>query len=153
MTRTQQSISGLDSVRQQKLDAGLGPFKLVKYFSFSSLVVILIFTLFLSWIISDNARKVMMEQNEEYSLLLAENLNQQVFMRFVLPAVVRYGGIALSNPEQSKLLDGIVREVTQGLKIDSVTIYDSSRNIISYSTVPELVGKKDMGNIEYEKAL
>jgi len=153
MTRTQQSSSGLDSVRQQKLDAGLGPFKLVKYFSFSSLVVILIFTLFLSWIISDNARKVMMEQNEEYSLLLAENLNQQVFMRFVLPAVVRYGGIALSNPEQSKLLDGIVREVTQGLKIDSVTIYDSSRNIISYSTVPELVGKKDMGKIEYEKAL
>jgi len=153
MTKNSQSNSGLDSVRQQKLDAGLGPFKLVKYFSFTSLVVILIFTLFLSWIISDNARKVMMEQNEEYSLLLAENLNQQVFMRFVLPAVVRYGGIALSNPEQSKLLDGIVREVTQGLKIDSVTIYDSSRNIISYSTVPELVGKKDMGKIEYEKAL
>jgi len=94
-----------------------------------------------------------MEQNEEYSLLLAENLNQQVFMRFVLPAVVRYGGIALSNPVQSELLDGIVRGVTKGLEIDSVTIYDSSRNIISYSTVPDLVGKKNMGKDEYEKAL
>ena len=153
MVRSPQSNSSLNSVRRQKLEAGLGPFKLVKYFSFSSLVVILIFTLFLSWIISDNARKVMMEQNEEYSLLLAENLNQQVFRRFVLPAVVRYGGIKLSNPEQFELLDGIIRGVTQGLKIDSVTIYDSSRNIISYSTVSELVGKKDRGKREYEKAL
>lgn len=153
MVSPPQSNSILDSSKRQKLEAGLRPFKLVKYFSFSSLVVILIFTLFLSWIISDNARKVMMDQNEEYSLLLAENLNQQVFRRFVLPAVVRYGGIALSNPEQFELLDGIIRGVTQGLKIDSVTIYDSSRNIISYSTVPELVGKKKMGREEYEKAL
>jgi len=153
MVRNPESNSTLGSVKQQKLDAGLGPFKLVKYFSFSSLVVIMIFTLFLSWIISENARRVMMEQNEEYSLLLAENLNQQVFRRFVLPAVVRYGRIALSNPEQFELLDGIVRGVTQGLKIDSVTIYDSSRNIISYSTVSELVGKKQLGRQEYEKAL
>ncbi len=153
MVKTPPPNSTLDFVRRQKLDAGLGPFKLVKYFSFSSLFVIMIFTLFLSWIISENARKVMMEQNEEYSLLLAENLNQQVFRRFVLPAVVRFGGIALSNPEQFEMIDGIVRGVTQGLKIDSVTIYDSSRNIISYSTVSELVGKKQLGKKEYEKAL
>ncbi len=142
-----------DTVRQQKLDAGLEPFKLVKYFSFSSLFVILLFTFILSWIISNNARKVMLEQNEEYSLLLAENLNQQVFRRFVLPAVVRYGGIALSNPEQFELLDGIIKGVTQGLKIDSVTIYDSSVNIISYSTLSELVGKKSLGKGEYVRAL
>lgn len=143
----------LDSIRQQKLDAGLQPFKLVKYFSFSSLGVILIFTLFLSWIISNHARRVMLEQSEEYSLLLAENINQQVFRRFVLPAVVRYGGIALSNPEQFENLDRIVRGVIQGLKIDSVTIYDSRVNIISYSTVADLVGKKDVGGVEYKKSL
>ena len=143
----------LDSIRQQKLDAGLQPFKLVKYLSFSSLGVILIFTLFLSWIISNHARRVMLEQSEEYSLLLAENINQQVFRRFVLPAVVRYGGIALSNPEQFENLDRIVRGVIQGLKIDSVTIYDSRVNIISYSTVADLVGKKDVGGVEYKKSL
>lgn len=143
----------LDSIRRQKLEAGLQPFKLVKYFSFSSLGVILVFTLFLSWIISNHARRVMLEQSEEYALLLAENINQQVFRRFVLPAVVRYGGIALSNPEQFENLDRIVRGLIQGLKIDSVTIYDSRVNIISYSTVGELVGKKDMGGPEYKKAL
>ncbi len=143
----------LDSIRRQKLEAGLQPFKLVKYFSFSSLGVILVFTLFLSWIISNHARRVMLEQSEEYALLLAENINQQVFRRFVLPAVVRYGGIALSNPEQFENLDRIVRGLIQGLKIDSVTIYDSRVNIISYSTVGELVGKKDLGGPEYKKAL
>lgn len=153
MAEKSPSPENLDSIRKRELEAGLKPFKLVKYFTFSSLLVILVFTLFLSWIISNNAREVMMEQNEEYSLLLAENLNQQVFRRFVLPAVVRYGGIALSNPEQFELLDSIIRGVIQGLKIDSVTIYDSSVNIISYSTVPGLVGKKNLGGEEYKKAL
>ena len=138
---------------QQKLNAGLQPFTLVKYFSFSALGVFLIFTLFLSWVISNHARDVMLKQSEDYSLLLAENLNQQVFRRFVLPAVVRYGRIALSNPEQFDYLDRIVVGLVQGLAIDSVTIYDSSENIISYSTVTEKVGLRDKGGIEYDKAL
>jgi len=133
--------------------AGLRPFQLVKYFSFTSLGVILVFTLILSWVISNHARKVMLDQSEEYSLLLAENLNQQVFRSFVLPTVVRFGKIALSHPEQFELLDRIVKNATQGLKTESVTIYDSSLNIISYSTLPELVGKKDVGGVEYQKAL
>jgi two-component system, NtrC family, sensor histidine kinase HydH len=112
-----------------------------------------VFTLFLSWVISNHARKVMLEQSEEYSLLLAENLNQQVFRSFVLPTVVRFGKIALSHPDQFELLDRIIKNATQGLKTESVTIYDSSINVISYSTQPELVGKKDAGGIEYQKAL
>ena len=142
-----------DGSRQQKINAGLQPFTLVKYFSFSALGVFLIFTLFLSWVISNHARDVMLKQSEDYSLLLAENLNQQVFRRFVLPAVVRYGRIALSNPEQFDYLDRIVTGLVQGIAIDSVTIYDSSENIISYSTVAEQVGLRDKGGIEYEKAL
>lgn len=141
------------TTKKQEVEAGLQPFKLVKYFSFSSLAVILVFTLFLSWIISNNARKIMLEQNEEYSLLLAENINRQVFRRFVLPAVIKFGGIALRKPEQYELLDNIIRSVTQGLKIDSVTIYDSSINIISYSTTKLLIGQKDIGDLEYYKAL
>ncbi len=139
--------------RQQKINAGLQPFTLVKYFSFSALGVFLIVTLLLSWVISNHARDVMLKQSEDYSLLLAENLNQQVFRRFVLPAVVRYGRIALSNPEQFDYLDRMITGLVQGLAIDSVTIYDSRENIISYSTVEKLVGLRDKGGIEYEKAL
>ena len=139
--------------RQQRIDSSLQPFTLVKYFSFSALGVFLIVTLFLSWIISNHARDVMLKQSEDYSLLLAENLNQQVFRRFVLPAVVRYGRIALRNPEQFEYLDRIVTSFVQGLAIDSVTIYDSSENVISYSTNEDLVGSRDKGGIEYDKAL
>lgn len=139
--------------QQKTLAAGLQPFKLVTYFSFSSLAVILLFTLVLSYVISNNARRVMLKQSEEYSLLLAENLNQQVFRRFVLPAAIRYGNIALSNPEQFEMLDKIVKGIIQGMKIDAVTIYDSRVNIISYSTVADLVGKKDRGANEYQKSL
>lgn len=142
-----------EPVPEDTTESSLGSFKLVKYFSFSSFAAFLVFTLLLSFIISINARKIMLEQNEEYSLLLAENINQQVFRRFVLPAVIRYGGIALRKPEQFELLDTVIKSVTQGLKIETVTIYDSSMNIISYSTRPELVGKKDVGASEYHKAL
>ncbi|MGI9536129.1 MAG: sensor histidine kinase [Desulfocapsaceae bacterium] len=138
---------------RQPRDAGLKSFTLVKYFSFTALGAILIFTMILSWIISNNAKDVMLKQSEDYSLLLAGNLNQQVFRRFVLPAVVRYGRIALRNPDQFGYLDKIVSEIIQGLAIDSVTIYDSKENVISYSTLPEMVGKRDKGGIEYEKAL
>ncbi len=150
---TERSGETYDPIRKQKLEAGLQPFKLVKYFSFSSLAVILLFTLILSWAISKNARKVMLKQSEEYSRVLAENLNQQVFRRFVLPAVLRYGNIALSNKEQFESLDRIVHSIIQGMKIESVTIFDSRVNIVSYSTIPSIVGKKNLGGAEYERAL
>ena len=153
MTDRTHNSNGHETDQRQKINTGLQPFTLVKYFSFSALVVFLVFTLFLSWIISNNARDVMLKQSEDYSLLLAENLNQQVFRRFVLPAVVRYGRIALRNPEQFDYLDRIVMGLVQGLDIDSVTIYDSSENIISYSTDTSLVGMRDKGGLEYERAL
>ncbi len=103
-----------DILPRKKMNDGLQPFTLVKYFSFSALGVFLIVTLFLSWVISNHARDVMLKQSEDYSLLLAENLNQQVFRRFVLPAVVRYGRIALSNPEQFQYLDRIVNGSCSG---------------------------------------
>ncbi|MBC8208260.1 MAG: two-component sensor histidine kinase [Desulfobulbaceae bacterium] len=141
------------SRRAAQNQAGLRPFKIVKFFSFTSLVVILLSTLFLSWVISNHARRIMLHQSEAYSLLLAGNLNQQVFRGFVLPTVVRYGEIALSNKEQFSALDRIVKTATHGLKTETVTIYDSRVNVISYSTDPLLIGRMGEGGIEYEKAL
>lgn len=135
------------------INPGIQPFKLVKYFSFTSLAVILIASFFLSLVISNNAKKVLLDRSESYSELFAENLSRQVFLRFVLPTAIQYGSIALSNRTQFERLDLVVRNVTKGLAIDSVTIFDSNENIISYSTIPELVGKEDKGGIEYRKAL
>ncbi|KPK00191.1 MAG: ATP-binding protein [Desulfobacterales bacterium SG8_35] len=129
------------------------PFRLVKFFSFTGLGLVLITTMVLSWVISNYAKKVMLERSESYSLLLAEHVNRQVFLQFVLPTALRYGEIALRNPTQFKRLDTVVRNTTQGLKVDSVTIFDSKENIISYSTIAEEVGIRDAGGKEYKRAL
>jgi signal transduction histidine kinase len=129
------------------------PFRLVKYFSFTGLGLVLITTMVLSWIISNHAKKVILNRSESYSLLLAEHVNRQVFLQFVLPTALRYGEIALRNPAQFKRLDTVVRNTTEGLNVDSVTIFDSKENVISYSTIPEEVGARDVGGPEYKRAL
>lgn len=129
------------------------PFALVKYFSFTSLGVFLLAALILVWSFSGNARRTILERSEIYSRMFAESLNRQVFYLFVLPTFVRYERIALSDPIQFEQLDLIVSDIIRGMKIKSVTIFDSRENIVSYSTKPELVGKKNIGGIEYERAL
>ena len=140
------------STQKSKIDSPR-PFRLVKFFSFTGLGLVLITTMVLSWVISNYAKKVMLERSESYSLLLAEHVNRQVFLQFVLPTALRYGEIALRNPSQFKRLDTVVRNTTQGLKVDSVTIFDSKENIISYSTIAEEVGVREAGGKEYERAL
>lgn len=135
------------------LDNAFQPFRLVEYFSFTTLTVILFASLALTWVISNNAKKVLLDRSEAYSLLFAENLNRQVFLQFVVPTYFHYGHIALSNEEQFKRLDEIVRNITKGMRIDSVKIYDSKENTISYSTERELTGRRGVGGLEYQKAL
>jgi signal transduction histidine kinase len=128
------------------------PFELVKYFSFTSLLLILIASFVLSWVIASNAKSVLLQRSEAYSRLFADNLNRQVFLQFVLPTVVRYGRIALSEQEQYERLDQIVANITRGMNIESVTIFEPVQNRVAYSTIPELMGKRDMGGLEYQKA-
>ena len=133
--------------------ATIKPFRLVKFFSFSGLVVFLLFTVALSLIIANNTKNVLLEHSEEYAQVFAQNINHQVFQQFVLPTVLRYGKISLRNPTQFKRIDAIVRNVTHGLNIESVSILDTADNIITYSTVPERVARHGTGGIEYEMAL
>lgn len=103
---------------------GQQPFALVKYFSFTSLTVILLASLILTWSFSQNARKTLLERSAIYSRMFAESLNRQVFYLFVLPTFVRYGRIALSDPVQYSQLDLIITDITRGMSITSVTIFD-----------------------------
>lgn len=136
-----------------KEEKGLLPFTLVKYFSFTSLILMLIASVILSWVIADNAKNVLLQRSEAYSRLFADNLNRQVFLQFVLPTVVRYGHISVSEPEQYDRLNQIVRNITRGMHIKSVTIFEPGQNRVAYSTVADLMGKRDMGGLEYQKAV
>lgn len=129
------------------------PFRLVKFFSFTGLAVFLVFTIALSLILSNYAKKFLLERSEAYALVLAENLNHQVFTQFVIPTILRYGKIGLRNQDQYELLDKIVKNTVHGLNVEAVTIFDSQENVISYSTISDLRGKKDVGGAEYRLAL
>ena len=94
-----------------------------------------------------------MDTYEEHALLIAKNLNHQVFHYFNIPVMLRYGSISLREKEQFNLIDKIVRTTIHSFNIDEVNIYDTSEGIITYSTNKDLIGihgKKDMG---YKTAL
>ncbi|MGD8370671.1 MAG: ATP-binding protein [Syntrophobacterales bacterium] len=127
------------------------PFRLVKYFSLSSLVVILIPTLLLSIFISQRAKNELLSKSEQYALLVAINLNHQVFTQFVLPTALKYGRVRLSNPEQYQLLDKVVRNTIHGFKIDRVIVYDLNE-LVTYSTDSSLLGLSGLGGIDFNLA-
>ena len=128
------------------------PFRLVKYFTFSSLIAIFLGTLVMAGLNTHWARANQRQKSEEYALALVENLNHQVFLQFVIPVVLKYGKIQLRNPEQFERMDKVVRSTFHSFKVENVNIFDKN-NIVSYSYDNDLIGKKDLGGPEYHYAL
>ena len=128
------------------------PFRLVKYFAFTSLIVMLIMTFLLTAINTHWAKTIQQKEKENYALLLIENLNHQIFMQFLIPVMLKYGKVQLRNKEQFDRMDEVVRNTLHSFKIETVNIYDMN-NIISYSFDKELVGKKNAGGAGYQRAI
>jgi signal transduction histidine kinase len=93
-----------------------------------------------------------LKKSEEYALVLVENLNHQVFLQFIIPVVLKFGKIELSNPDQFERMDTIVRSTLHSFKVDMVNIYDTN-NTISYSFDKQMIGRKNMGGTGYEYAI
>jgi two-component system, NtrC family, sensor histidine kinase HydH len=117
------------------------PFQLVKYLSLSSLVVVLVYTMFLSSFISQRAKAILVKKSEQYALVATENLNFVVFYMFTMPTVITEREIRLSKPSQFERLDKVVRNVIHGFNVQQVNIYDP-QEILTYSTQPENIGQK-----------
>ena len=120
----------------------LNTFGLVKFFSLPGFVVILIFTGILTVLLTLRTQQMALKKNEDYLLLLAANLNHQIYQQFVLPTAFEKGGrITLSDPEQSKRLDMVVRNTIHGFHVEQLNQYDQE-GVFSYSTAPLPLGKK-----------
>jgi signal transduction histidine kinase len=128
------------------------PFRLVKFFTFTSLIVVFIGAMILTVLNTHWMRAINRAKSEDYALLLVENLNHQVFLQFIVPVALKFGKIQLRNEEQYKHLDKVVHSTLHSFKVDTVNIYDM-KNTISYSFDKELIGKKDIGGAGYQKAL
>lgn len=128
------------------------PFRLVKYFTLSSLVVIFFGILVLSVLNTHLARKMQQEKSEAYARVLVENLNHQIFLQFVIPIAIQYGKIQLRNPEQYERMDKVVRSTFHSFDVEMVNIFDLE-NTVSYSYNKEIIGKKNIGGTGYQNAL
>ena len=120
-------------------------FRLVKFFAYTSFIVLIIFSFPFSVLLSQNTKDILMKSYENYALMIGENLCHQVFQNFNVPIAMRFGKISLRQEEQSELLDRIVRNTVHGFNIDLVNIYDIDQDVIAYSTDPGLIGKKRKG--------
>lgn len=127
------------------------PFRLVKYFTFSSIAAMLVATIIISGINSHWVKNLLQQKNEEYAHLLIENLNHQVYLQFVIPVVLKYGKIKLREENQHKRMDRIVKNTLHSFNIEMVNIYDM-KNIISYSLDKKRIGTKNAGGAGYKKA-
>jgi len=113
---------------------------LVKFLSWSSLALILLVNLFLSIFLSNYARQDVLSKQKEFALLLAENLNHQIYQRFTLPTVIGFGRVELSQPAQYDRLEKTVLTTIHSFHVSEVRIYDFDKRV-SFSTDKEIVGK------------
>lgn len=135
-----------------RISFGPRPFQPVKFLSWTSLLLILAVNLVLSVFIANQSRQAMLEKNREFSLLLAENLNHQIFQRFTLPTVIGFGRIELKMPAQYERLDQIVLSTIHSFHVLEVRIYDFELEV-AYSTNTDLVGSKDAAGKAVQEAL
>jgi signal transduction histidine kinase len=140
--------------KQQKEpgNSGTRPFVLVKAFTGSSLVVMLTATIVIAALNAHWVRKILLEKSKEYNRLLVENLNHQIFLRFVWPVVFKQGEIKLREPGQYRLLDTVVKSTLHSFHVEMVNIY-ATDNVIAYSLDKTQIGKKNAGGVHYEKAM
>lgn len=128
------------------------PFVLVKAFTFSSLIVMLTATIVIAALNAHWVRNLLLEKNKEYNRLLVENLNHQIFLRFLAPVVFQRKEIKLSEPEQHRLMDAVVKSTLHSFHVEMVNIYGTD-NIIGYSFDKSRIGRKNAGGVHYEKAM
>ncbi len=114
--------------------------------SWLSLLVVLLTSLGLSFVMSNQARQALMARQEGFATLLVHNLNNQIFQRFAVPTILAYGHISLRQDEQYERLDAVVRSVIQGLPVSRLRVYDFSR-VVAYSTEPSEIGHRGLAPI------
>jgi signal transduction histidine kinase len=129
-------------------------FRLVKFFAYTSFVILTISSFILTMVISQRATTVLMKTYENDALLIAKNLNHQVFHYFTLPMTQIYRRpISLREKQQAELMDKIVRTTIHSFNIETVNIYDTEKGQIAYSTDKDLIGSTGRGGMGYSAAL
>lgn len=128
------------------------PLNYARTLSWLSLLFILLSSLGLSFFIASSVRETLLRRQEDFTRLLVENLNSQIFRRFALPTILAGGRIALREPGQYERLDTVVRSVIGGLPVERLRIFDFSHRV-AYSTDKEELGKTGLAPAHVDQTL
>ena len=128
------------------------PLSYARALSWVSLVLIFCTSLGISVIITNSARESLLTKQTDFAMLLAENLNHQIYRRFTLPAMLVFGRIALRQPAQYERLDQVVLSVIHGWQIKNLRIYDQN-SVVGYSIVKEELGNESLASAAVGNAL
>lgn len=120
--------------------------------SWLSLLFILLSSLGLSFFIASSVRETLLRRQEDFTRLLVENLNSQIFRRFALPTILAGGRIALREPGQYERLDTVVHSVIDGLPVERLRIFDFSHRV-AYSTDKKELGRTDLAPPSVDQTL
>jgi len=121
------------------------PKTLFRYLPWVFLLLIFGLAIFLSVIIGDRARGFILSKQYAFASLLAENLNHQIYRRFIMPTLVGFGQVDLSRQEQHERLDQLVEQAIHGLNVLELNIFDQS-GLIAYSTNENLTGRAGLAS-------
>lgn len=128
------------------------PFSFARALSWVSLALIFTSSIVLSVFISNNARETLLRKQQDFAILLAENLNHQIYRRFTLPTLVGFGRVALRQPVQYERLDQVIQSTIHGLHVSRLRIYDHSK-VVSYSSDRSELGRTDLAPPDTDEAL
>lgn len=128
------------------------PFQMVKFLSWGTLFLIVGFSLILSVFLANYARDIVLQKKQDFALLLAENLNHQIYRRFTLPTVLGFGRIQLNQEGQYKRLNKVITSTIHSFHVLDLRIYDTS-GLISYSMEAGRLEKKEMGGPQVQEAI
>jgi signal transduction histidine kinase len=129
------------------------PFRLVKYFTFTGLIVIFLLTIIMSALNTHWVKSIQQQNSEDYARSLIENLNNQIFVQVIVPIGLMFeGNIQFSNKETFERMDKVVRNTLHSFEVETLNFY-SMDNTILYSFDSDLIGRKNFGGTGYQQAL
>jgi signal transduction histidine kinase len=115
---------------------------IARYLAWVLLILILCLAVLLAVIFGNRARETLLTKQRNFAGILAEHLNQQIFVRFSIPVVANYGRQNLKQNAQYVLLDKTIADLTHGLQVHTVRIFDVGGEIKYSSLNRDEVGYK-----------
>ncbi len=83
----------------------------------------------------------LLDSQKEYAILVAEDINEQLFRKFTVPVALTQQTISLSDPEQYRFLNETVESLLSGLDIKKVRILNSEGAVVYSTNVEEIKDK------------